>query len=181
MDMKLESPFVLVMVGLPGVGKSTWLKNNGKPDLSCMVVSSDYYIDQAAADLGKTYNEVFERSVKKAQKLADYDADEAMMNELNVFWDQTNLSIKKRKKILDMFPVEYHRYAVYFCLPEYQEWMRRLNSRPGKTIPEHILMNMKKSMEVPSPSEGFDSVFIAIDGEICQRNNNWDQKEQEDE
>ena len=35
----------------------------------------------------------------------------------------------------------------------------RLNSRPGKTIPGHVMNNMMDNIEMPTLQEGFDSII----------------------
>jgi predicted kinase len=82
----------------------------------------------------------------------------------DVVWDQTNLTPKSRKSKLAMVPDHYKKIAVVFQTPEAAEWQRRLDSRPGKSIPQNILMGMASSMQMPGPDEGFDSIEI-IGGE----------------
>ena len=50
---------------------------------------------------------------------------------------------------------------MYFAVPDAREWHRRLNSRPGKIIPQHVLVNMGQGFTMPSQAEGFDKI---IDG-----------------
>lgn len=145
-----------MLVGVPGSGKSTWLKNIGVPNFNCMVVSSDYYIDQYAEEHGKTYSEVFAEAVGWATQMMEEDLEFAIENDLDIYWDQTNLNAKTRMKKLAKIPFSYKKIAVVFPVPEREEWLRRLDSRPGKTIPRHILENMLKSFEMPTTDEGFD-------------------------
>jgi hypothetical protein len=41
-----------------------------------------------------------------------------------------------------------------------EEWNRRLDSRPGKTIPAHVLSSMIEHYEVPTEAEGFDKIIF---------------------
>ena len=58
-----KKPFAVMMIGLPGSGKSTWIKAN-LPGVK--VLSTDDFIDQYAAEKGKTYSEVFAKAAPLA-------------------------------------------------------------------------------------------------------------------
>ena len=57
-------------------------------------------------------------------------------------------------------PYGYRFDAVVFPNPDPAEWERRLNSRPGKTIPDNIIRNMVASFRMPTPEEGFVNIHI---------------------
>jgi predicted kinase len=150
---------LVMLVGVPGSGKSTWVKENCDP-MQFNLLSTDNYIDSVAEKEGITYNEAFSKHIKKATENMNNMAKNAFDNNRNVVWDQTNLSVKSRKAKLDMVPAHYTKIAVYFPAPSKDEHKRRLDSRPGKTIPPHILKNMIESIQVPSHDEGFDRVLV---------------------
>jgi hypothetical protein len=83
---------------------------------------------------------------------------------IDVYWDQTNMSSKKRKSILSKFPKNYHKECWCVRVPQTaEEWAeldRRLDSRPGKTIPHHIIEAMADSYVEPELDEGFDKITI---------------------
>lgn len=150
-----------VMVGLPGVGKSTIVHDMIDMDPDAFVYSTDNYIDQYAKDNNTTYNEVFSDVIKTATTQMDSYLNIAIYHGQNIIWDQTNLSERKRKKIVDL--VKKHGYYVvclYIKMNDTIEWHNRLNSRPGKTIPSHILNMMNSTMVEPSLNEGFDDIEI---------------------
>ncbi|MDR3503016.1 MAG: ATP-binding protein [Legionella sp.] len=152
------SPNLYMMIGLPGVGKSTWIRNHAGPH-NQIVVSSDDYIETIARYQNKTYNEVFKDSVKDAEKYMYDRAAYAVENDFDVIWDQTNLNQKTRMKKLDRFPDYYNKIAVCVFCENKKEWERRLNNRPGKTIPAHIINSMAESYQYPVPGEGFDEII----------------------
>jgi gluconate kinase len=51
--------------------------------------------------------------------------------------------------------------AVVFRTPEPEEHSRRLASRPGKVIPDHVLQSMVSTFEIPTEEEGFDEIWYA--------------------
>ena len=155
-----------MLIGVPASGKSTFLQKRGIPNANSMVVSSDYHIDNYASLCNRTYNSVFKEYVKTAHKLMYQDLKFGLDNKLDIYWDQTNLTVKSRKDKLVKIPDDYRKIAVYFVNPTQHEHKRRLASRPGKTIPQNILDNMLESIQYPTYDEGFDEIwFVKPDGD----------------
>lgn len=146
-----------MLIGLPGSGKTTWtIKNH--PSLSC--ASTDKYIDQFAAEAGKTYNEMFEASIKTATSRMLDDVSDYMHDQLNFIWDQTNLTKKSRaSKLSRLNQYDYQVVGVVFETPK--NLKERLNSRLGKNIPAHVMESMIKNFEMPTIAEGFSKIIVA--------------------
>jgi tRNA uridine 5-carbamoylmethylation protein Kti12 len=160
---------LIVLVGLPGSGKSTYLKSYLKnerwrfpPDT--FVYSTDIYIEAEAASEGKTYDECFKECIKNASSVMDHSLKFSIENDKHVIWDQTNMTSKKRRSIVAKFPVSYYRMCYCIVPPrsteEWNELDKRLSSRPGKTIPDHVVRSMFNSYEEPELEEGFDFIQI---------------------
>jgi predicted kinase len=146
-----------MLIGVPASGKSTWIKSQDwTKDMP--VVSSDRFIDEYAEKEGKTYNEVFKEYAPIAMRLMDNQVLICQANGTDVIWDQTNTSAKSRAKKLAMLP-KYEKIAVVFRTPEPEEHARRLESRLGKTIPEHVMRSMIDNLEMPSEEEGFKEIW----------------------
>lgn len=146
-----------MLIGVPASGKSTWIKSQDwTKDMP--VVSSDRFIDEYAEKEGKTYNEVFKEYAPTAMRLMDNQVLICQANGTDVIWDQTNTSAKSRAKKLAMLP-KYEKIAVVFRTPEPEEHARRLASRPGKNIPEHVMRSMIDNLEMPSEEEGFKEIW----------------------
>jgi predicted kinase len=155
-----------MMCGLPGTGKSTWIQNFRElnnlygPTLNIQIISTDNIIESIASQHNLTYNEIFgDITYSFAEKMMYKIADLTFKsNEYDVvIWDQTNLTVGTRAKKLKLVPTEYKKIAVYFSIPE--TWEERLN-RPGKTIPKNVIDNMKKNLQIPELSEGFDKIML---------------------
>jgi gluconate kinase len=56
---------------------------------------------------------------------------------------------------------DYEHIAVVFKTPEPEELARRLASRPGKNIPDHVMRSMIDNFEMPDTEEGFTQVWFA--------------------
>ena len=67
-------PTIYMLIGVPASGKSTWVEQNKG---NALVISTDNLIEAYAANLGKTYNEVFKEQIKIATKIALEHAEAA--------------------------------------------------------------------------------------------------------
>ena len=160
----MSKPVCIVMVGLPATGKST-LVNRVIRDMGdkVFVYSTDDLLEAAAKELGSTYDEVFETLIKSVTEAANSSLDVAVRNKHNVIWDQTNLGAKKRTKIINrMRQAGYRIECECILLPagdsQFEDWQWRMQSRPGKTIPDSVIESMMDSFVKPTVDEGFDEV-----------------------
>ena len=152
-------PKVYVLVGVPGAGKSTWVKDQEWAK-DCVYVSTDLLVDQEAERQGKTYNDVFKDYMPTAVKLMADDVVRAREAGRDIIWDQTSTTVGSRKKKFNMLP-DYEHIAVVFKTPELGELNRRLKSRPGKNIPSHVMVQMIKGWQDPTVEEGYAEVWNA--------------------
>ena len=162
----MTKPICYVMVGLPAIGKSTFVEEIIRDNPTAFLYSTDTALEKIASQLNMTYDEVFGVHFKNAQKEIDAGLVEAIKSKLDIVWDQTNLGLKKRKTIINrMRQSGYDIWGIVFMPPNTQEdkdaWNTRLNNRPGKNIPGYVLANMQKSYVLPEASEGFDKIFYA--------------------
>lgn len=147
------------LVGVPGSGKSTWIKDQIWA-LGLTIVSTDAFVEDYARAQGKTYSEVFTDYMPTAVTLMAEQVVRARELGHTVIWDQTSTTIASRAKKFRMLP-DYEHIAVVFRTPEHTELMRRLSSRweSGKIIPEHVIASMISSWEEPTEEEGFKEIW----------------------
>jgi predicted kinase len=146
-----------MLVGIPASGKTTWC-NNQPFTQDCAIISTDQYVEEYAAQTGKTYTEAFQEYMPIAvDRMAD-DVIEAREAGRNIIWDQTSTSIATRAKKFRMLP-NYYAIAVVFPIPERQELERRLASRPGKIVPMDVVDWMIRKWEEPTLEEGFMEIW----------------------
>ena len=145
------------LVGVPASGKSTWVKD--QPWLkSCVYVSTDHWVALEAERVGKTYSEVFKDYMPRAVNLMTAQVIDAREQGRDIVWDQTSTTVASRLKKFNMLP-DYEHIAVVFQTPDEEEHQRRLNTRPGKVIPEEVLFDMVWNFEMPSEQEGFVEIW----------------------
>jgi predicted kinase len=151
-------PTCFQLVGVPGSGKSTWVKEyldrHLDRHLDLTVVSTDNFVEAYALAQGKTYNEVFEEYMPTAVKLMTEQVIQARNQGRNIIWDQTNTTAASRRKKFKLLP-DYKHIALVFQTPEPAELTRRLASRPGKHIPRRVVLQMIEGFEYPTLAEGF--------------------------
>lgn len=151
-------PILYMLVGVPGVGKSTWIKQQDWARDEIAVVSTDDIVEQYAEQTDRTYNEVFKEFMPTAVKLMASQVEQARDQGLNIIWDQTSTTKASRAKKLRMLP-EYHAIAVVFLTPDRSELDVRLSGRPGKHIPKNVVDSMIAGFEMPTEEE-FDEIWF---------------------
>jgi predicted kinase len=147
-----------MMVGVPGSGKSTWVKNQEFWMKDCAYISTDMWVEMEAERRGVTYSEIFQEYMPKAVELMVNQVELARDKGMDIIWDQTSTTIATRAKKFRMLP-EYYAIAVVFRIPEPEELQRRLASRPGKVIPSEVLDDMIAKWQEPTLEEGFNEIW----------------------
>jgi len=147
------------LIGVPGAGKSTWVKDQDWA-LGLTVISTDAFVEDYARECGSTYSEVFEDYMPRAVELMANQVVFAREHEHTVIWDQTSTTIKSRDRKFNMLP-DYEHIAVVFRTPDHKELVRRLTNRydVGKIIPEHVVAGMIANWEEPTLEEGFKEIW----------------------
>ena len=151
---------VYVLVGVPGSGKTTWIKNQ-LWTLGMPVISTDNFVEDYARQQGKTYSEVFDEYMPTAVKLMAEQVVFYRENGVDMIWDQTSTTVKSRKRKFAMLS-DYEHIAIVFDTPEWKELKRRLDSREGKHIPKEVIESMIKDFEMPTEEEGYKEIWRAV-------------------
>ncbi len=152
--MSNKPVFVMVM-GFPGAGKSTFRSEFKGASVQ---LSTDDLIEDAAQFQGKTYSEAFLDEIGPATAATNAAFHAALKDGASIIWDQTNLTRKKREKVLRQIPDGYHKIIVHVTCDE-DERQRRLADRPGKVIPPNVDENMRRSFQPPMMEEGWDEIM----------------------
>lgn len=151
---------LIVMVAIPGSGKSTFVNREKTPET--FVFSTDDYIESRAKEQGKTYSDIFKDTIAQAEMYMNIGLQSALAKDKDVIIDRTNLNKKVRRRVLSQIKKNYEKVAVVIMPPSSkEEWMelnRRLAGRSDKQIPDRVIKSMFDSFEEPSLDEGFDKI-----------------------
>ena len=148
-----------VLVGIPGIGKSTWIEKNKKGDV---VISRDTKVlEYGKEKYGENlnYSEIFKKLTNKdhkeidSQLLEDFQA--AYKLKKNIIIDMTNTSKKARRKWVNTIPKEYKKEAIVFItsLKQIKQNLLKREKETGKWIPEEVIERMMKTFLIPTYEE----------------------------
>lgn len=144
---------VFILVGAPASGKSTWAENYIGDHPNTLILSSDalrkeYYENESIQD-----NPAFIFKVMRER------LDNFLKIGYNVIIDATNMNRKNRKGYLAIAKkYNAETNAIVFATP-YETCLRR-NEERGRKVPEGIIKKMISRFEIPTCSEGFNTVLI---------------------
>ena len=144
---------VYVMIGLPGAGKDTWIKNN-LPGVKCIASCDDIRIELGLCGPGEKY-----AGTKEEENLVT-GVFQCKMKEFarsgeDIVINNTNLKKRYRmdyKRLLKDFPVNW--IYVVVKAPTIEDNIAR---RDGQ-IPPEIIIRMADSYEPPTPDE-YDEII----------------------
>lgn len=142
-----------VMCGLPGAGKSTFVKNFS--DKESVVISMDSI---RAIYFGNRQNQSHN---KKVFKIAKKILDAVSKNKTcNVFWDATSLT-KKNREIFFEYRNYFDKIICIYCSTSDVVCRNRQHLRPlEERVPATVISNMAYRFEEPHLDEGFDTIYI---------------------
>ena len=159
MNLKnLKEPFVIVLIGPPLSGKSTWIRENFP---TTEVISRDEILMEVYGS--KNYTEAFKNvDQKEVDKVLHEKLVDVSSKNKNVIVDMTHMASKRRRHNLNYFSDDYYKLAVIFPILSDEEYERRNKKRieeENKDLPMHVIKNMISSYQPVSPEEGFDKVI----------------------
>jgi putative nucleotidyltransferase with HDIG domain len=158
---------VVILVGLPASGKSTWKTEyvNRDEDDTDVTISRDFcllyevLLDKSIPD-GLTYSEKWNKvDQKKVDKTLQWCFKEAK-GKKKVIVDMTHMSKKSRRKSLSHFGSEYKKKCVVF-LPDMKNLFLQNENRCGKVIGKDVIERMMRSFYPPTMEE-FDEIEYVI-------------------
>jgi len=159
MNLKhLKEPFVIILIGPPLSGKSTWIRNNFP---TTDVISRDEIVMEVYGS--RNYDDAFKNvNQKQVDRVLHERLTEANKAKKNVIIDMTHMASKRRRQNLDYFSDDYYKLGVIFPILSEEEYERRNIKRMGeenKNLPMHIVKNMISSYQAVREEEGFNKII----------------------
>ena len=159
MDLRnIKEPFVIILIGPPLSGKSTWIRENF-PDTN-VICRDEILMDVYGS---RNYTEAFNKvNQKEVDKVLHQSLVDANKEKKNVIVDMTHMGSKRRKQNLNYFTKDYYKLGVIFPILSDEEYVRRNQKRideENKNIPMSVIKGMISTYQTISPQEGFNKVI----------------------
>jgi len=164
---KKEECEILMMVGLPGAGKTVWADKHSKdnPEKKFNVLGTNNIIEKMKV-MGlprkKNYAGRWDVLIDKSTKCLNRMIEMAARKKRNYILDQTNVYASARRR--KMTPFEGFQRKAVVVVPTDEEFKRRISQREkeeGKDVPEKAVLEMKANFSAPEEGTLFDAVIYA--------------------
>ena len=132
---------VILMSGLPGTGKDTWIQEN-YPDLP--MISLDEIRKEMKISPTDNQSKVLEIARERAREL--------LRKQQSFVWNATDLSPVVRTKQIKLFTQYHASTRIVYLETEWSEQLRRNASRPD-AVPQQAICRMMEELALPEAKE----------------------------
>lgn len=139
-----------IVMGLPGSGKSTWLKEHLNDPV---IVSRDEVRFSMLGENSKYFDnekKVFSKYVNTIQEYLDSS------NNIDVYADATHINQKSRNKLLNKLNLKDVNINILYINTPVEECIKRNNNREGlEKVSEKVIRDFNERLEVPTHNEKY--------------------------
>lgn len=151
-NIKQEPKFIM-LVGLPGSGKSTYAKALAEK-YKAVIHSSDSIREEI------TGSEMSQEENQKVFQILHKRLKNDLKSAKNVIYDATNINYKRRMHFLnnELRSIDCEKICIIVATP-YKKCLEN-NKNRDRSVPEHVIKKMYESFYVPYVYEGWDKVDL---------------------
>lgn len=164
---------VYLMSGLPGAGKSTYIKKLQKEYKEKGIDLPVVGFDEMRADMGIEHDDNPGTMVQAVFK----KAKELLASQKPFIWNATNVSDLMRSKVLSLFH-DYHAWIEIISVELNEKELRIRNRNRENAVPDKYIDSMLLKWEPPLPSECHSIKYIIDDKELTLNNAHYSRKYQ---
>lgn len=146
---------LIVMMGVPGSGKSTWVKNN--------LTQRDIWVSRDAIrySLLDEDDDYFAKEDEVIKTFIQGINDMLQKGFRYVYADATHLHPKGRAQLLNGLTVKPDAiYVAYLDVPLETILIRNAQRTGRALVPEKVVKRMYNSISLPTKEEGVDAIFF---------------------
>lgn len=141
---------VVLMVGLPGVGKDTWIREHlaGWP-----VISLDEIRKELKIEPGENQGRVIQLARQRAKEL---------LRQRSAFvWNATNIMRLRRQELVNLVVAYGGRVRIVYLDAPLTEILQR-NRQRKERVPEHIISSFARRIEIPDMTEAHTVEWVCL-------------------
>ena len=148
---------LIILIGLPGVGKSTFSKNLAK-------ILSRYNIDVIVlgSDLIRESFPIWKETYEEFIRKATYGLIDSALKHYWVIVDDTNYYNSMRRDLINIAKKYHRNYAIIYLKAPLEVLIKR-NVERGEKIPNEVIRKMYEKFDEPGKKYKWDEPFLIID------------------
>lgn len=155
----MSRPRLLVLVGIPGAGKTTYAARLHTYDPSMQVISPDIIREQLYPGYDEGRVDVRCIDDRRVFRAAYRTTAEALQHGHDVIFDATSLTFTRRKKLIDIAR-RYDAEVIAHFFPISLDAALQRNRRRLRQVPPGAIAHMARVLVPPQMAEGFDRITV---------------------
>lgn len=148
----MNRPTLILTVGPPGCGKTTYAQKYIKEHINTIWISSDKIREELWG------NEAIQGDNNRVFSLMQSRTVEALNNGMSVIYDCTNMTRKDRSYIISICP-KFVKIEAHIIWTPIEECIKR-DSKRERTVGKEVIDRMLKRFQAPFFDEGIDEIKV---------------------
>lgn len=141
---------VIVISGLPGMGKDSYIHNHYKdwPVISLDAIRKQHKLQPD----DKSANGWVAQQAKEQARIY-------LRAKRSFVWNATNVTLQMRSQLIELMTTYKAKVKIVYIEKPYKIW-REQNGRRDEAVPQNIMNRLLRKLEVPCPSEAHTVAYI---------------------